>query len=144
MIQMPPVTVTRIEPAPEGGWFIAWHDVANLDGQPLDGYCHVTEQWVADMTVGQRKPNKAPQDKLEALLTRLAEQAPQALVTQAFADAYGEVLQDRIDRHNLGLKAVTRDGHADLEAVRAGAPVRLWNAAKKESGELHKFIRGEP
>lgn len=137
---MPPVIATRIQPDNDGGFFVEWHDAANLDGQPLTGYFHLTEQAIAELVVHDRRPNKAPQDKLESVLTRLAEKAPQTLVAQAFRAAYEEVLTDRIDRHNLGLKAVTKDGHADLEAVRQGAPVRPWNAKDPRPQGFKEFI----
>lgn len=137
---MPPVTVQRIQSDGDGGWYVEWYDPSNLDAQPVTGFFHLTEESVAELIVHQRRPNKAPQDKLEAVLARLAERAPQALVAQAFRDAYEEVLQDRIDRHKLGLKAVTRDGHEDLEAVRKGAPVRPWNATDPRPQSFREFI----
>lgn len=137
---MPPITVQRVEPDSDDGFYIEWHDAANLDGQPLTGYFHLTQESLVELIVHQRRPNKAPQDKLEAVYSRLAERAPQAVVAQAFKDAYEEVLTDRIDRHKLGLKAVTRDGHEDLEAVRQGAPVRPWNATDPHPDGFKEFI----
>lgn len=139
---MPPLTVNRIETDNNGGFFIEWHDAANLDGQPLTGYFHLTEQSIEDLIIHQRRPNDAPRDKLLAVIDRLRERAPQALIAQAFRDAYEEVLQDRIDRHNFGLKAVTKHGHADLEAVRSGAPVKPENATDPRPDAFKEFIKG--
>jgi hypothetical protein len=138
---MPPVSVTRIQPDDNGGFYIEWRDAANIDEKPVTGFFHLTQESLADLIVGQRRPNKAPQDKLEAVYTRLVEKAPQALVAQAFRAAYEEVLTDRLDRHKLGLKAVTRHGHEDLKAVRQGAPVRPWNAKDPRTEGFKEFIR---
>lgn len=140
---MPPITVTRIEPDGDGGWFIEWHDAANLDGQPLTGFFHLTVQAVEDLVLHQRRPNRAPRDKLDKVTNNLTRGHTAATVAANFRDAYEEIIQDRIDRHNLGLKAVTRDGHEDLEAVRQGAPVRPWNAQDPRPQGFKDFIANQ-
>lgn len=140
---MPPVTVTRIESDNEGGWFIEWHDAANLDGLPLTGFFHLTEAFCSDLVVHQRKPNRAPTSKLEACHSLILTGTP-VQVSAAFIAAYEEVLADRIDRHNYGMKAVTSHGHADLEAVRQGAPVRAHNRVDPRPDGFKDFIKGPP
>ena len=137
---MPPPVLNRIESDGEDGYFIEWHDPSNLDGEPLTAFFHVTETSILKLIVHQRRPNRAPQDKLEAVIDKLAEGAPMALIGQLWRDAYGEVLTDRIDRHNFGMKAVTPNGHADLEAVRAGAPVLPENAVDARPAGFQDFI----
>ncbi len=137
---MPPLVVNRIESDGDGGFFIEWHDPSNLDGQPLTGFFHLTETSVAELIVHQRRPNRAPQDKLEAVIGKMAEGAPMAQIGQLWRAAYDEVLTDRIDRHNFGMKAVTSHGHADLEAVRGGAKVLPENAVDERPQGFQDFI----
>ncbi len=139
---MPPLVIQRIESDDNGGFFIEWHDPSNLDGQPLTGFFHLTESSIAELIVHQRRPNRAPQDKLEAVIDKLADGAPMALIGQLWRAAYDEVLSDRIDRHNFGMKAVTTNGHADLVAVRAGAKVRPENAVNLRPQGLQDFMEG--
>lgn len=137
---MPPLVVNRIESDGEGGFFIEWHDPSNLDGQPLTGFFHLTETSLAELIIHQRRPNRAPQDKLKAVITKLTEGAPMALIGQLWRAAYDEVLIDRIDRHNFGMKAVTSHGHADLEAVRGGARVLPENAVNTPPTGFQEFV----
>lgn len=137
---MPPLVIQRIESDGDGGFFIEWHDPSNLDGQPVTAFFHLTETSTLDLIRHQRRPNRAPQDKLEAVIVKLAEGAPMALIGQLWRDAYDEVLTDRIDRHNFGMKAVTKGGHADLEAVRGGAPVLPENAVDARPQGFQDFI----
>ncbi len=137
---MPPLVVNRIESDSNGGFFIEWHDPSNLDGDPLTGFFHLTEQSVAELVVHQRRPNKAPQDKLEDVIVGLRDGLPMAQIGQLWRLAYDEVLTDRIDRHNFGMKAVTSNGHADLVAVRGGAPVLPENAVDRAPPGLQDFI----
>jgi len=137
---MPPLVVNRIESDGDGGFFIEWHDPSNLDGQPLTGFFHLTETSVAELLIHQRRPNQAPQDKLEAVIDKMVEGAPMALIGQLWRAAYDEVLTDRIDRHNFGMKAVTINGHADLEAVRGGAQVLPENAVDARPQGFLDFI----
>ncbi len=137
---MPPLVVNRIESDDNGGFFIAWRDPSNLDGQPLTGFFHLTEQSIAELVVHQRRPNRAPEDKLKAVTDKLREGAPMALIGQLWRVAYDEVLTDRIDRHNFGMKAVTTNGHADLEAVRGGAKVSPENRVDVRPQGFQDFI----
>lgn len=137
---MPPLVVKRIESDNNGGYYIEWHDPSNLDGQPVTAFFHLTESSLADLIVHQRRPNQAPQGKLEAVIDKLAEGAPMALIGQLWRAAYDEVLTDRIDRHNFGMKAVTSNGHADLEAVRGGAKVLPENAVNSQPTGFQEFI----
>ena len=137
---MPPLVVNRIESDGEGGYFIEWHDPSNLDGEPLTAFFHLTEESVQELIVHQRQPNRAPQDKLEAVTAKLADGAPMALIGQLWRAAYDEVLIDRIDRHNFGMKAVTSNGHVDLEAVRGGAQVLPENAVDPRPQGFRDFI----
>ena len=137
---MPPIVVNRIEDDGEGGYFIEWRDPANMDGLPLTGFFHLTEQAMEDLIRGMRKPNKAPEDKQRDVITGLQEDAPKAQIGQMWRLAYDEILSDRIDRHNLGMKAVTSNGHADLVAVRQGAPVLPENAVDPSPQEFKDFI----
>ncbi len=137
---MPPLVVNRIESDGNGGYFIEWHDPANLDGEPLTGFFHLTEQSASDLIVHQHRPNRAPEDKLEAVIDKLAERAPMALIGQLWRAAYDEVLTNRIDRHNFGMKAVTSNGHADLVAVRGGAKVSPENRVDARPQGFQDFI----
>ena len=137
---MPPIVVNRIEPDGDSGYFIEWHDPSNLDGKPLTAFFHLTETSVADLIVHQRRPNRAPQDKLQAVIDKLAEGAPMALIGQLWRAAYDEVLTDRIDRHNFWMNAVTTHGHIDLEAVRGGAKVLPENAVNTQPPGFQEFI----
>lgn len=138
---MPPIVVNRIESDGDGGYFIEWRDPANVNG-PITAFFHLTEQSVADLVVHQRRPNHAPEDKLANVLTGLREGAPMAQVGQMWRLAYDEVISDRLDRLNFGMKAVTTNGHADLEAVRGGAPVLPENRVDKVP-EFTQFIKSE-
>ena len=137
---MPPLIVNRIEADSDGGYFIEWHDPSNLDGDPLTGFFHLTEQSVAELMVHQRHPNQAPEDKLNDVLSGLRDGAPMAQVGQMWRLAYDEILSDRIDRHNFGMKAVTSHGHADLVAVRGGAPVLPENRVDRVPPGFQGFI----
>jgi hypothetical protein len=137
---MPPLVVNRIESDGDGGFFIEWRDPSNLDGQPLTGFFHVTEQSVTELLVHQRRPNRAPEDKLIDVLTGLRDGAPMAQVGQMWRLAYDEILTDRIDRHNFGMKAVTKGGHADLVAVRGGAKVSPENRVDARPQGFQDFI----
>jgi len=133
---MPPIRVTHIEDDETlEGYYVEWFDESNLDGLPLSGVFHLTVGQLDELGLHQLRPNGAPEDKLMELRSRVdgvrGIASPPSLLRQLgeeFADAYGVVVADRIDRHRLGLRAVTADGHADLVAVRAGAPVRPHNA----------------
>lgn len=145
---MPPFTVTHIEDDETlDGYYIEWYDPANLDGLPLTGYFHLTVEMVAELVLHHRTPNKAPDDKLQAVSQLVASNKQSVtppgvlnLIADAWADAYNEIVQDRIDRHNFGMKAITRDGDADLEAVRSGAEVRPWN--RDERSPADQGIKG--
>ena len=137
---MPPLVVNRIESDSDGGFFIEWRDPSNLDGEPLTGFFHLTEQSVTELVVHQRRPNQAPEDRLADVLTGLRDGAPMAQVSQMWRLAYDEILSDRIDRHNFGMKAVTSHGHADLVAVRGGAPVLPENAVDARPQGFRDFM----
>lgn len=137
---MPPLVVNRIESDGDGGYFIEWRDPSNLDSKPLTAFFHLTEASVLELILHQRQPNRAPQDKLEAVIEKLTDGAPMALIGQLWRAAYDEILTDRIDRHNFGMKAVTSHGHADLEAVRGGARVLPENAVNTQPTGFQEFI----
>ena len=137
---MPPLIVNRIESDGDGGFFIEWHDPSNLDGEPLTGFFHLTEQSMSDLIVHQHRPNRVPADKLEAVIDKLAEGAPMALIGQLWRAAYDEVFTNRFDRHNFGMKAVTSNGHADLVAVRGGAKVSPENRVDARPQGFQDFI----
>lgn len=139
---MPPITVQHIESDGDGGWFIQWHDAANLDGEPLTGFFHLTTDTCQELVTHQRRPNRASETRLQTCDDILRGTNAPGLIAAAFRLAYEEVIGDRIDRHNFGMKAVTRDGHADLEAVRQGAPVRPWNAADPRPETFRRFMKG--
>ena len=133
---MPPITVQRIASDGDAGFHIEWLDAANLDGEPLTGFFHLTGTACEDLVAHMRVPNRAPEEKLHHLQDQMmgcaggVEGGAVSMedVAEAFAAAYSELVLDSVDRVKLGLKAITRDGHEDLVAVRAGAPVRPWNA----------------
>ncbi len=137
---MPPLVVNRIEDDGDGGYFIEWRDPSNMEDQVVVGYFHLTEQSMLDLIVGMRRPNKAPEDKQLEVIAKMQEGAPKALIGQLWRDAYDEILSDRIDRHKLGMKAVTSHGYADLEAVRGGAPVLPENAVARRPSGFQDFI----
>ena len=139
---MPPLIINRIETDSNGGYFIEWHDPSNIDGDPLTGYFHLTEQAMEDLIRGMRRPNNAPEDKQRDVIIGLREGAPIAQIGQMWRLAYDEILSDRIDRHNFGMKAVTSNGHTDLVAVRGGAPVLPENATDRQPQGFTDFIEG--
>ncbi|KKL63698.1 hypothetical protein LCGC14_2172480, partial [marine sediment metagenome] len=89
---MPPLVIQRIESDDDNGFFIEWHDPSNLDGQPVTGFFHLTEQSASELIVHQHRPNQVPEDKLEAVIDKLAEGAPMALIGQLWRAAYDEAL----------------------------------------------------
>ena len=95
-----------------------------------------------ELIVHQHRPNRVPADKLQAVIDKLAEGAPMALIGQLWRAAYDEVLSNRIDRHNFGMKAVTSHGHADLVAVRGGAEVSPENRVDARPQGFQDFIDG--
>ncbi len=131
---MPPLIVNRIEPDGEGGFFIEWHDPSNLDGKPLTAFFHLTKQSLEELRTHERRPNRAPEDRLDAVVKGLRDGAPMAQIGQLWRQAYNDILADRIDRHSFGMKAVTSHGHADLEAVRGGAAVLPENRVEADQG----------
>lgn len=137
---MPPVTVKRVDPDGHGGAFVFWRDEANLDGLPVDGAFHLTPESLDALYRGMVKPNQTPNPNLNKLRYELDRGKALTRIAEEFAAAYAAILDDRIGRHRLGLKAVTRHGFEDLEAVRNGAEVRPWNAADPKR-ELHEWMR---
>ena len=126
------VELVHVEKAPNG--FFIKHD---------SGYVHLTADWADAIHRDQFAIHGTTQPQLNRLRYELRYGNPtQAQVEEWFAAAYGDVVKNRQDRTNLGLKAITRHGHEDLEAVRNGEPVRPWNAADQKS-ELHEWIRGQ-
>jgi len=122
----------RTEKASDG-WFIQ-HD---------SGAVHLTPDWCDQIHRDQFAIHGIQNPDLNWLRHHLRNGDPSAEeVTERFEAFYGEVVRNRQDRTNLGLKAVTKHGHADLEAVRNGAEVRPWNAADSKP-ELHEFIKGQ-
>jgi hypothetical protein len=113
------------------GWFVK-HE---------SGFVHLTADWVDQIHKGQFAVHGIQNPDLNWLRYHLRNGDPSAEeVAERFQVFYGEIRKNRQDRANLGLKAVTRHGHADLEAVREGEPVRPWNAADQKS-ELHEWIK---
>jgi hypothetical protein len=122
----------RVEKASVG--FFVQHDT---------GYVHLTADWCDQIHKDQFQIHGLQNPDLNWLRYHLRNGDPSAEeVTERFEGFYGEVVRNRQDRTNLGLKAVTKHGHADLEAVRNGAEVRPWNAADSKK-ELHEFIKGQ-
>lgn len=146
---MPGIQILDVQPDGDDGYMVHWYDPANLDGQPLEGFFHVTEDSLEELMQNQRRPNRASEERLQNVRARVAtkrgkQDRRQDLdeIGEAFREAYDEVLTDDIDRQRLGLKAVTRHGHEDLQAVRKGAPVRPWNAVKRPGRErFEEYVR---
>jgi hypothetical protein len=124
--------IRQIDPASDG-WFVQ-HDT---------GFVHLTADWCDQIHKDQFAIHGIQNPDLNWLRYHLRNGDPSAEeVTERFEAFYGEIRSNRADRKRLGLKAITRHGHADLEAVREGAEVRPWNAANQKK-ELHEWIRGQ-
>lgn len=122
----------RVERAREG--FYVQHDT---------GFVHLTADWADALHRDQFAIHGTHNAALNKLRYHLRHGNPtEEQAKEWFTEAYGAVVKNREDRARLGLKAVTRHGHEDLEAVRNGEPVRPWNAANQKS-ELHEWIRGQ-
>ncbi len=139
---MPPVTVSSIKSDGASGWFIHWHDEANLNGLPIDGYFHLSDVTCGDLFTHCIRPNNAPATNMNKLEWAVHSGKNKEMVATLFCEAYGEIIETRIARHRLGLKAVTSHGHQDLEAVQLGEPVRPWNAVNSDVG-FHEWIEGQ-
>lgn len=115
------IRVLSIE-ATSAGWLI------HHDGP---GYVLLTPAWAEDLHRHQVAVNRTNVPALNRLRYELAhaDPSPERLVA-LFEEAYSTVIGYRRARLALGLKAVTRDGHADLAAVLAGAPIRDYNRAE--------------
>ena len=121
-----------VEPAPDGFYVQRGRD-----------WFHVTADWCDQIHHDQFKIHGHQNAALNKLRYHLRNGSPSAAeVAEWLEDVIGEMVKNRQDRKNLGLKAVTRHGHEDLEAVRNGEPVRPWNAAYRKS-ELHEWIKGQ-
>lgn len=132
--------MVHVEKAPEG--FYVKHD---------NGYVHLTVAWLEAIHRDQIKPRQAVDDGrrvpadgerewnilYHAVKSGVNDPDRMAVLFDGF---YSEIRRNRINRANLGLKAVTRDGDEDLRAVAAGAPVRAHNATHVKN-ELHEWIR---
>lgn len=128
----------HVEPDGDGGWLVEWSGTRN-DGRPLVGYVHLTEQWAEDMRRDQYRPNGRDETPVNRLLWTMRNGGD---VADAFAAMYGDVVLNRRARAANGLKAVTRHGDADLDAVLGGAPVRPWNANRADDEQIREFMRG--
>lgn len=123
----------RVAKAPDG-WFVE-HDT---------GYVHLTAEWAEAFHRDQYHIHGTQNGALNKLRYGLAHDTlTVGDVEELFPEAYGEALKNRADRNALGLKAVTRHGHEDLEAVRDGADVRPWNAARAHDPKFDEFIKGK-
>lgn len=152
--------ILHIEPTGDG-WFIEF----STPEFPTN-YIHLTREKIEDLRRGMVMPNnrgymtgridesgveeridaaqmlrESPANQKLNLLFHYLDD-PADMVSELFADAYGEIIGNRGARQRLGLKAVTRDGDADLKAVQDGAEVRPWNASKPARPPIAEFIRG--
>jgi hypothetical protein len=129
--------VTHIEPDDDNGWLIEYESV--FSDHP--GLVHLTLLLVEELRVGMVRINRGDETLLNVLADHLENGRPGPIVAASFADAYGQILMNRIARTNLGLKAVTRDGDEDLKAVQEGAPVRPWNAINPDGNVVADFAK---
>ena len=107
------------------------------------GFVHLTSEWAESFHRDQYAIHGTQNPALNKLRYHLAHDTlTKQQVEEWFGEAYGTAIKNRSDRTSLGLKAVTKHGHEDLEAVRNGAPVRPWNAANRVDPEFDKFIKG--
>lgn len=60
---MPPLTIVEYQPDGRGGWYVQFHDDANLDGDPLDAFFHVEVAQV-DELCRVREHLRAPENEL--------------------------------------------------------------------------------
>lgn len=136
--------VHEIQPA-EDGWFVRFE----VGG--VTAYAHLTPEWCDEMYIHQIKPQICklcpnPDTSFAVAWNRLhhavCNGGSTEKIAELFAEAYGQIVGQRAARQALGLKAVTKHGYEDLQAVQAGAPVRPWNA-KKSKKALHDWIRNE-
>lgn len=128
---MPPITVTHYEPDDNGGWFVEFHDAANLDGDPLDGFIHITVE-KANEFARLLKHLKVPEQanhrvKLAQSLGTLARdrggrpEVPVGVVPYAvrdFVEFYDGHVADCIDRCRLNVAG--HAPHTVLEDARRG------------------------
>jgi len=113
-------------------------------------FIHLNEKWLTDMDRHQVKPRRAKVDgrvvlgdnerAFNKLRHAVQTNKPKETILGLFVEFRDGLTQNRVDRSNLGLKAVTKDGDEDLRAVQQGAPVRPWNAVQTNK-PLHDWIR---
>jgi hypothetical protein len=116
-----------------GGWFIEYNH----------RYVHLTAEWCEQIHHHQYEVHGHQNGSLNKLRYHLAHNTGLTAdqVAEWFQDFYGEIKRNSQDRKSLGLKPVTKHGHADLEAVRNGAEVRPWNAARTRDPGFEQFIK---
>lgn len=116
------------EPDGRGGWYVQWTDPANLDGQPLTAFIHVTPDTIAELIAARRLVG-APCEWLEAAHAHACEdrataeqslEAPEGPSTTMleWMTGYEEHLADLKDRWHYRIRGEAP--HSALEAARAG------------------------
>lgn len=140
--------VVAVESDGANGWLIEAEDVnlwtisTDTGPQPIPMYFHVTPEWVEDIRQGLVKINSGDETWLNLLAYQLTLPPDPDRIGSLFVEAYGRAAGNRVARQRLGLKAVTRDGDADLVAVQEGAEVRPWNAARQRPPDtVREFTR---
>lgn len=159
---MPPITITHLEPDGQGGWYVEWHDEANLDGEPLTAYFHVAPTEV-DQLCRVRQQLRAPENKLtDAAATvgrdyatvgrllddRFTQRRELAIPDEVevpyadrdWVDGYADHITDCIDRVKLNVA-----GHAPhdaLVAARAGeALAERWQRVPDRVRGVQEFAQ---
>jgi len=118
--------VERWEPDGRGGAWVQWTAPAVIadDGtvSDLTAAFHLTAASCRDLARHHCRPNR--RHDLDIDLCAVADDLERGILDDdligRWARCYGEIIQDRVTRQLLGLKAVTPGGHADLEAARRG------------------------
>lgn len=146
---MPPITILDYESDGEGGWLIEWHDEANLDGQPLTGYFHLTLESVAELFKA-REATFAPRAKFQSAIQHAfsdranspakppSGRLPSAV--QDWLDGYNEHVDDCIDRVKLNVDGAAP--HHVLENARLGNnPEKRWQRNPDKDKPLEEFMK---
>lgn len=119
---MPPVTYVDHEPDNADGWWVAFHDADNLDG-PHDAVFHMTPDTVLRLAAIEKRIGSPHESELVQVAAAFASGRPAnpLPVINRFLAAYSALIQDRIDRTRLGVKASAP--HSVLEDARQGQEI---------------------
>lgn len=150
---MPPISILDYEYDDDGGWLVHWRDEANVDGEPVEAFIHLTPEKVSELAVA-RKQVKAPQTEMAQValdLVQAREEArggnhpstpgpndPPPDIVRRFINGYETHVQDCIDRINLNVKGGAP--YEILEQARQGGQVDSHWRRNDNKDKLNNFI----